>query len=93
MKILAFIAVSLFVLVYFMTQSAIGGNGSVTLAWDTNTEPDLAGYKIYVGKTSRFATKVDVIGKWCESVRRNGLKSVKPKIRPVTPCFIATIRL
>ena len=66
MKILAFIAVALFVLICFMTMPAIGGNGSVTVAWDANTEPDLAGYKIYVGKTSRFATQIDVIKKWCD---------------------------
>jgi hypothetical protein len=66
MKILAFIAAALFVLVYFMTRPAIGGNGSVTVAWDPNTEPDLAGYKIYVGKTSRFANQIDVIRKWCD---------------------------
>jgi hypothetical protein len=66
MKILAFIAVALFVLFYFMPRPAIGGNGSVTVAWDANTEPDLAGYKIYVGKTSRFATEIDFIRKWCD---------------------------
>ena len=66
MKILAFIAVALLFLVYFMTQPAIGGNGSVTVAWDANTEPDLAGYKIYMGKSSRFAAEIDVIKKWCD---------------------------
>jgi hypothetical protein len=66
MKILAFIALVLIVLFYFMARPAIGGNASVTVAWDANTEPDLAGYKIYVGKTSRFATQIDVIGKWCD---------------------------
>ena len=66
MKILAFIAVILFVLIYFMTRPAIAGYGSVPVAWDPNTEPDLAGYKIYVGKASRFATQIDVIGKWCD---------------------------
>jgi hypothetical protein len=66
MKILTFIALVLIVLFYFMARPAIGGNASVTVAWDANTEPDLAGYKIYVGKTSRFATQIDVIGKWCD---------------------------
>jgi len=77
MKILAFIAVALFFLVYFMTQPAIGGNGSVTVAWDANTEPDLAGYKIYVGKTSRFATQTDVIKKWCDENEPKNEKCVE----------------
>jgi hypothetical protein len=37
------------------------GSGSVTLAWDANTEPDLAGYKIYWGKSSRsYDDMVDI---------------------------------
>jgi hypothetical protein len=28
--------------------------GEVTLAWDANVEPDLAGYRIYWGTTSRY---------------------------------------
>jgi len=27
--------------------------GSVRLAWDPNTEPDLAGYRVYYGTSSR----------------------------------------
>lgn len=38
----------------------VPGNGSakVTLAWDANTEPDLAGYKVYYGKSSRGYTGI-----------------------------------
>ena len=33
----------------------------VTLAWDANTDPSVAGYKLYYGKTSRtYGTPVDV---------------------------------
>ena len=34
---------------------------TVTLAWDANTEPDLDGYKIYYGSSSRnYSLNVDV---------------------------------
>lgn len=35
--------------------------GDVTLAWDPNTEPEIAGYKLYFGKTSRnYLESVDI---------------------------------
>jgi hypothetical protein len=44
------------------------GSGVVTLAWDANTEPDLAGYKIYYGTASRDYTHTvkvaEVPGGW-----------------------------
>jgi len=33
--------------------SSLAHAASVTLAWDPNTESDLAGYKVYYGNTSR----------------------------------------
>lgn len=42
----------------FMTLSLLA---SLTLAWDPNTEPDIAGYKLYCGDTSRrYATAINV---------------------------------
>lgn len=40
--------------------------GSVTLAWDTNTEEDLAGYKIYYSKATRMTTSYGYMEKWCD---------------------------
>jgi hypothetical protein len=35
--------------------------GTITLAWDANVEPDLAGYKIHYGESSgNYTTIVDV---------------------------------
>jgi hypothetical protein len=77
MKILTFIAVVLFIALYSLTRPAIGGNGSVTVAWDANAEPDLAGYKIYVGKSSRFAAEINVIKKWCDENEPTNEKCVE----------------
>jgi len=39
----------------------LGPAEQVTLAWDPNTESDLAGYKIHYGTTSRsYTSTVDV---------------------------------
>mgnify|MGYP001097941341 CR=1 FL=1 len=36
-------------------------SGTITLAWDANTEPDLSGYKIYYGLESRnYTNTIDV---------------------------------
>ncbi|MGD9323867.1 MAG: fibronectin type III domain-containing protein, partial [Desulfobacterales bacterium] len=42
------VSVSVLILFPFVTHGA-----EITLAWDANTEPDLAGYNIYFGTTSR----------------------------------------
>ena len=37
------------------------GNGSITLAWDPNLEPDVAGYVVYFGAASgKYTNRVDV---------------------------------
>ena len=52
-------------LVAFLCLLLVGASwssaGTITLAWDPNTEPDLAGYKIYYGTSSRqYTVTVDV---------------------------------
>ncbi len=37
----------------FLFKSMALAQCSITLAWDANTEPDLAGYKIYWGSSTR----------------------------------------
>lgn len=42
------------VLAWLMIASQVSA-GSATIAWDANTEPDLAGYRVYYGTASRGA--------------------------------------
>ncbi len=38
-----------------------GGNASVTLNWDANTEPDVKGYKLYFGlESGNYVESIDV---------------------------------
>ena len=39
--------------------------GEVTLAWDANTEENLAGYKILVGQISRTTGAAKLVEDWC----------------------------
>lgn len=41
----------------------LAGAGSVTLAWDSNTELDLAGYKVYIGKLRGNYTQIVDVGR------------------------------
>jgi fibronectin type 3 domain-containing protein len=56
----AFLSIGALVLICGLTVTGSYAQ-SVTLAWDTNTEPDLAGYIVYYGTTSRnYPNSVDV---------------------------------
>jgi hypothetical protein len=59
-KILLFLLLS-FILALFLVPDASNA-AQVSLAWDENDEPDLAGYKLYVGFESRNYTTVVVLG-------------------------------
>ena len=53
--------VILCLLVYSVALAEVSGTKEITLAWDANTEPGLAGYNIYWGTTSRdYSGQVDV---------------------------------
>jgi fibronectin type 3 domain-containing protein len=56
-KVLIFI--SIIFLFFIQTVQA----DSVTLAWDANSESDIAGYKIYYGRSSRNYTNCIDVGK------------------------------
>jgi hypothetical protein len=49
-KVLLLLSASLFLVALFPAHPAAS---SLTLAWDPNTEPDLAGYMVYYGNRSR----------------------------------------
>jgi hypothetical protein len=52
-----------FVLLCALFIPAAGHAAEVSLAWDPNTEPDLAGYRVYYGLGSRNYDKVMEVGK------------------------------
>ena len=56
-----FLLLPLIFLICIGPGSTQGFAAQVTLAWDANTDPGVAGYKLYYGKTSRtYGTPVDV---------------------------------
>ena len=50
------------VFLFSLGWSSFGFSAEVTLAWDPNTEPDLAGYKIYIGVQSRQYSWIQDVG-------------------------------
>jgi len=65
---LAFFFLFLFFLVYFPSGLSAA---QVSLAWDLNTEPDLAGYKIYIGYASRTYSWIVDAGNKAQAVVDN----------------------
>ena len=54
------VAVSTLILFFYNTNVF---SAQITLAWDPNTEPDLAGYKVYYGTASRVYGSPIILGK------------------------------
>ena len=61
-RFLRSVSLCFFSLILILFQLATNANSAqVTLAWDPNTEPDVAGYKIYYGLLSgQYSDSVDV---------------------------------
>lgn len=50
----------LFIAIFF-SHSAIAFAEEAVLSWDANTEPDLAGYRVYIGTTpGTYGTPIDI---------------------------------
>jgi fibronectin type 3 domain-containing protein len=62
-----------FLLVCALFTPSLAFAGEVTLAWDPNTEPDLAGYRVYYGFGSRNYDQVLDVGN-CTSCQVTGLE-------------------
>jgi len=80
---LLFLAAPLFLL------GQLNPKNTVTLEWDQNPEPDIAGYKVYSGRASRdYSTSVDV-GK--VTVWKSGPLAVGPLYFAITAYNVAGI--
>jgi len=55
--------VALFVLIVLHAPQSLGA-AEVTLAWDPNPEPDIAGYTVYYGNYSRLYEWAIDVGNW-----------------------------
>jgi hypothetical protein len=65
MKYIALFAIIFLVVGYLLIRPLTAAAGSVTVAWEPNSEPDLKGYKIYVGLISRMVTTTEAMQTWC----------------------------
>jgi hypothetical protein len=59
------------ILIVLLTTSAIVHAGAIKVKWDANTEPDLAGYKVYLGTTSQSYSKIIDVGDTTSTIIRN----------------------
>lgn len=52
----------LLIALFVISFPFLAHGAEVTLAWDANTESDLAGYKIYAGLSSGIYTEINDVG-------------------------------
>lgn len=76
---------SLYFIVLFLTLlfSKVGLAAQIRIAWDPNTEPDVAGYKIYYGTSSKSYTGSADVGN-VTSCTLKGLKKGETQYIAVT---------
>ena len=61
LSVIVFLLTILFVLPLFIPTAQAA---QITLAWDRNSEPDIAGYIVYYGYRSRYYTESIDVGNW-----------------------------
>lgn len=59
------------ILIILCMGSALVHAGAIKVRWDANTEPDLAGYKVYLGSSSRNYSQIIDVGDTTNTIIRN----------------------
>ena len=62
-KLCSSLTVSILIILFFLGSSTMASANDAILSWDPNTEPDLAGYKVYYGTASHSYGPPIVVGK------------------------------
>ena len=79
-----FIPLSFFSLLLISFAVPAYSTTEVTLAWNLNTEPDIAGYKIYIGTTFMFYSRIIYVGNANYTITINDINCSEEQ-----PCYFA----